>query len=544
MATQEPLDYDPNQPYRWFRSGDVNGFLGLMVDNLSVMSFVAIILLGTGYPASIVFGKMFPGTALGVMFGDLVYTWMGYRLAKETGKDVTAMPLGLDTPSSIGVALAVLVPAYLKFHAAGMSPEEAGQMGWYVGMATMVNIGIIKLVCSFFGSWLQKTIPQAGLLGSLAGIGLALIGLLPMLELLQQPIVGMVALAIVLYTLTAGIKLPKKIPGVAAAVCCGTVLYYALAYFHIAGELPDLSKLSLSGGFPLPTLDFIKGYKESLVYLPVAIPFALLTVIGGVNVTESARVGGDDFNTQKILVTEALATLLAGLCGGVAQSTPYIGQPAYKAMGSRCGYTLMTGLFIGLGGILGYISMIVQLIPTPILAPILIFVAVDIAAQAYLACPAYHAQAVAFAHIPTLARMVNIELDKFAFWAHVPAEQLQKLLLDPGQISEYQVIVALGNGFILTGMLWGAFLAELIDHRVKSAAGYLLVCAGLTFFGIIHSPYSDGAMYSSLFELQAKPLMIRELFTTAYLAMAGIFYLLSFTKESQEEFTPGEVSHG
>ena len=36
-------------------------------------------------------------------------------------------------------------------------------------------------------------------------------------------------------------------------------------------------------------------------------------------------------------------TLVAGLCGGVAQSTPYIGQPAYKAMGARAGYTLLTG---------------------------------------------------------------------------------------------------------------------------------------------------------------------------------------------------------
>ena len=68
-------------------------------------------------------------------------------------------------------------------------------------------------------------------------------------------------------------------------------------------------------------------------------PFALLTVVGGINVTESARVAGDDFNTRNILLTEAVATLVAGVCGGVAQSTPYIGQPAYKGMGARAGYT-------------------------------------------------------------------------------------------------------------------------------------------------------------------------------------------------------------
>ena len=76
-------------------------------------------------------------------------------------------------------------------------------------------------------------------------------------------------------------------------------------------------------------------------------------MVGGINVTESARVAGDDYNTRDILLTEAVATLVAGVCGGVAQSTPYIGQPAYKRMGSRAGYTLLTGIFIGWAGCSG-----------------------------------------------------------------------------------------------------------------------------------------------------------------------------------------------
>ena len=120
--------------------------------------------------------------------------------------------------------------------------------------------------------------------------------------------------------------------------------------------------------------------------MPIAIPFGLLTVVGGIDVTESARVAGDNYNTRTILLTEAIATLVAGLCGGVAQSTPYIGQPAYKRMGSRAGYTLLTGIFIGLGGVLGYVSFFVELIPRAVLAPILIFVAMDIVVQSFQAC--------------------------------------------------------------------------------------------------------------------------------------------------------------
>ena len=63
---------------------------------------------------------MIPGTTMGVLFGDLAYTWMAFRLAKRTGSgDVTAMPLGLDTPSTIGIALTVLGPAFVAMKQAG-----------------------------------------------------------------------------------------------------------------------------------------------------------------------------------------------------------------------------------------------------------------------------------------------------------------------------------------------------------------------------------------------------------------------------------------
>src|SRR5208282_6134031 len=168
--------------------------------------------------------------------------------------------------------------------------------------------------------------------------------------------------------------------------------------------------IALHMSLPVPNLGFIHGFVPALKYLPIAAPFAILTVVGGINVTESARVAGDNFNTRDILLTEAVATLIAGVCGGVAQSTPYIGQPAYKQMGSRAGYTLLTGLFIGLGGMLGYVSWFVEIIPRAVIAPILIFVALDIMCQAFLACPAKHAPAVAFSYFPTLARLLQIKM--------------------------------------------------------------------------------------------------------------------------------------
>src|SRR5713226_9218258 len=136
------MDMNESKKYKWFVLGDWNGFFGLMFDNLTVLSFLAGILIFVfKYPAEIVYSRMFPGTAIGVLFGDLVYTWMAFRLAKKTNNpDVTAMPLGLDAPSTIGVALAVLGPAFLAMKGSGMPEHDAAMNTWYIGMATMIFI--------------------------------------------------------------------------------------------------------------------------------------------------------------------------------------------------------------------------------------------------------------------------------------------------------------------------------------------------------------------------------------------------------------------
>lgn len=534
MAQDLDTDSTPSNqgPYQWLTLGDLNGFFGLMVDNVAVLGILAAILTGVGFPPDLVFTKMFPGTALGVLFGDLIYTGMAFRLAKKTGRnDVTAMPLGLDTPSTIGIAVTVLLPAFFHFKET-MSADQAATHAWYVGMGSMVLIGLVKLVFSFTGNLTQRLVPQAGLLGSLAGIGLALIGLLPMLEILSRPVIGMVALGLILYSLVAGISLPGRIPGVAAAVAVGAVLYYTLGPAGlIPFEAPEFEKLQY--GFPLPSLGFLQEFAESLKYLPIAFPFAILTIVGGINVTESARVGGDDYNTRDILLVEAVATLLAGICGGVAQSTPYIGQPAYKAVGSRAGYTLMTGLFIGIGGMIGILPLVLKVLPLAVLAPILIFVALDIMVQAFHVCPRAHGAAVAIAFIPTTARLVQIQYDKTG---QLMPEAWDAVVLNAAtssHIPEAMVIVVLGNGFILTAMLWGAFVAEMIDRRLKASSAYLFILAGLSFFGIIHSVNPVGSMYLP-WTLPAGAIRIPYEFASAYVALGLVFLALSFTKESRE----------
>src|SRR3546814_15732926 len=98
---------------RWFVPGDLNGFFGLVVDNLSILGFIAAALVGIfAMPAAVVFQRQFPGTALGVLVGHLIYTVLARRLAARTGRDdVTAMPTGPDAPHRLGMALLAVGPA-------------------------------------------------------------------------------------------------------------------------------------------------------------------------------------------------------------------------------------------------------------------------------------------------------------------------------------------------------------------------------------------------------------------------------------------------
>jgi adenine/guanine/hypoxanthine permease len=476
----------PRKP-RLFAIGDINAFFGLMLDNLSDLVIMAAILTGVfGMPRDLVLCKMLPGSAMGVLAGDLLYSWMAWRLARRSGRDdVTAMPLGLDTPSTFGMAFGVIGPCYLA--------TKDAQLTWQVGMAVIVMMGIFKIAVSFCGPALRRMVPRAGLLGSIAAVALMLIAYLPFLKLFASPVVGFISLGIVFISLLARFKLPLRMPGALAGILCGTIVYYMLGAF---GLLPHGAALALHSpelaiNLPFPSFGFLPGMTRALGYMPLAIPFALATVVGGVDVAESAAVAGDDYNTRDILLVEGFATLLAGMCGGVIQSCPYIGHPAYKEMGGRSGYTIATALFIGLGAAFGYLSFFVGLLPEAAVAPILIFIGIEITAQAFEATPRKHFRAVVISFIPVIACLVSIEFGQMLGGLGKNAADLSGDLLQT-----YTTTTMLGNGFIVTSLLWGAAFAHVLDHRPGRAAFYLVMCGLLTLCGVIHSPLSSGAIFS------------------------------------------------
>jgi adenine/guanine/hypoxanthine permease len=470
--------------YKWFRAGDLNGFFALMFDNVANLVILASVLIRAfGFPADIVLYRMVPGTAIGVLAGDLFYAWIAGRLARQQNRgDVTAMPLGLNAPSIVGMSFGVLGPAYLATHDAWLA--------WKMGMAVTVLVGVFKIALSFVGNSVRRVVPRAALLGSIGGAGLALIAVLPMLKLYANPIPGLLALGIVLVTLVAKVRLPWRIPGAFASALAGVAVYYVLRAAHVLSPIAAPSAnfpAAFHLAFPWPTFAFLGGLSLAWFYLPIILPFSVATVVGGIDNTESAAAAGDEYDTRTILLTEGCCTLLAGLCGGVVESTPYIGHPAYKAMGAGSGYAILTGLFIGLGGILGYLPFFVAWIPAAAVAPILVFIGLEVISQAFLATPARHGLAVAISLLPSLAFLAALEVTSVLGSVGASVAQLT------GDVGEtVRALILLGNGFIISAVLWGAATTELIDRRFIRSATYLAAGALFSLFGIIHSPADQG----------------------------------------------------
>ncbi|WZO96469.1 permease [Isosphaeraceae bacterium EP7] len=484
--------------YPWGVRGDINAFFGLMLDNIGDMILMAALLVKVfGLPVDFVLTRMIPGTAIGVMVGDLIYSAMAFRLARKMGRsDVTAMPLGLDTPSTFGMVFLILGPAYKAAQGRGLGDSDAATHAWFVGISMIMASGIFKLICSVLGPQLRRVVPRAGLLGSLTAISLVIISFLPLLDIASQPIAGFAALGVVLVTLTARWELPGQIPGALAAVLVGCLIYYGLWAFGFGpglGAEGGTPSATLRASLPFPAGDwwawFRLNWGEASGYLPVALPLALATVIGGIDCTESASAAGDDYSTGPILAADAIATLAGGLFGGVIQSTAYIGHPAYKAMGARAGYTLAVALFVGAAGIFGFFDWIFYVLPRPVVFPILIFVGLEITSQSFHATPSRYYPAVTLACVPALAYLASLALGQVLPETGKPFEQLG------AQTQQWvQTVTMLAGGFIVTSLIWSTTLSHLIDGKIRPAVCTLLVAAACSLFGVIHSGLPSGPL--------------------------------------------------
>src|SRR5262249_30289563 len=103
---------------------------------------------------------------------------------------------------------------------------------------------------------------------------------------------------------------------------------------------------------------------------------------------------------------------------------------------------------------------------------------------------ARHAAAVAMSFIPAVAALVLIQVSALLG----PMGKSIADLTGPAR-SAVDTVLVVGNGFIVTALLWGWAVCRIIDRRLAAAAVVLCVAGVATLFGVIHSPLASGALF-------------------------------------------------
>lgn len=476
----------------WFVRSDVDGFLGLALDNLiQILLIVGLCRSVLGYPDELLFGTILPATGLSVLFGNLFYAWQAMRLARAEGRDDrTALPYGINTVSLFAYVFLVMLPVKLSALGNGMSEEQAISMSWHAGMVACLGSGLIEAIGAWFVEWLRRWLPRAALLSTLAGIALGYISLGFLLRTYAQPVVGLTVLALILTTYYGKLRLP--IPGGLLAIVVG-ILLAAMTGLLDTDVSVWSRQLDLVGWHPpmFQLAELWQARQQLLPWLGVIIPMGLFNVLGSLQNIDSAEAAGDRYPVRSSLLCNGVGTVVAAVFGSCFPTTIYIGHPAWKAMGARIGYSWLDGIVVAVCCFLGLFGLIGQLIPIEAGMAIVLYIGLVMAAQSFQATPRSHAPAVALGLMPGLAGWGS-QLIKSGLRSGGAGQEGQpfgpELLLNLQQTDVWAGgAFALEQGQIITAMLLSAMLVYVIEQRFLAASLMSFVACICSWFGVIHA---------------------------------------------------------
>lgn len=496
----------PGLPFLKFGRGEWNGFLTLVTDNLAKIVLLPVILIGTfQFPPSLVFGRILPGIGLSLLVGLGLFTYLGHRLAKsERRSDVTALLYGISTPAMFVYLFAIMGPVYF----AGKDPLPAYQ----IGLGAAFLSGLIKMSGAFIGPWLERVIPRAGLLGTIAGVAIVWIAMVPIAIVFTRPVIGLPVLFLVLLGFLGSYRFPFRLPAGLVALGLGVFLGFftgdTTVSFKDMGFYPPIPVL----GDVWAGLHLIRTTPELLVVL---IPIEIYNFIESIGNVKSAQTAGDNYNIRTSVWVDGLGTCVGTFFGSPFPTTIYLGHPAYKQMGARTNYALATGLFLWIASLTGLFAFLQHLIPAAAVAPLLVFVGIVVCQYAFQSTPA-HGAAIAIALVPHIADLLKKQLDgtllEVLQQGAVPPELALRLAQNQGVY--FQSYALLSHGAIITGLLWGSIVVFIIDGDLRKAAYFSFLAFFLSLVGLIHAAQIG---------LSLSPIALGYLCLTVLL---GLFHLL------------------
>ena len=476
MSTSKPAIWVP---------GDWNALFGFGTNILlNMLVLTGLLRFVLKMPDDLVFGRILPACGLMLFMSTIYYAWLAYQLARTTGRnDVTALPSGTSVPHMFVVVFVIMLPITLRTG----DPIK----GWEAGLTWVFVQSFVLMIGGFIGPWIRKVTPRAALLGTLAGVSIAFISMRPALEMFMTPLIGLICFAIIMVSWLGSVRYFGGIPAGLVAIAVGMVIAWGSTVLGLNYGGMSLDKLAGSFsnfGFsvPIPAVGHVfAGFEFLGIILVTAIPFGIYDLVEAIDNVESAAAAGDSFPTTRVLTADGVISLIGCLMGNPFILAVYIGQPGWKAIGGRIGYSAATGISVILLAWFGIISVMMALIPVVAIAPILLYIGMLIGSQAFLETPRSHAPAIILGLVPHVAAWGKLQIDGAlgAAGTNVAAVGLDKL----GQVGVlYHGLQVIGGGAILGGLVLTSIAVFVIDRSFFRAGVFALVGAAFTFFGFMH----------------------------------------------------------
>ena len=479
--------------------GDWNAFFGfgtnILVNMLVLTGLLRFVLK---MPDSLVFGRILPALGLMMCLSTFYYAFLAYRLAQRTGRtDVCALPSGVSVPHMFIVTFVIMLPITLK--------TGDPMKGWSAGLVWVFFQSFILMIGGFVAPYIRKITPRAALLGTLAGVSVTFISMRPALEMFMTPQIGLICFAIILVSWFGGVKYPRGIPAGLVAIAAGMLIAWGSNLFGLG--LGGLSGKGIGDAFasfgfsvPIPAVGQVfSGFEFLGVILVTAIPFGIYDLVEAMDNVESAEAAGDEYPTTRVLTADGIVSLIGCLMGNPFINAVYIGHPGWKAMGGRIGYSAATGIMVIVLSWFGVISVLLALVPVVAISPILLYIGMLIAAQAFQTTPLKHAPAIGLAFTPHLAAWAKLQVDTAMGATLTAAQSVGGLTADKAAEVKaaaiaslpqggvlYRGLEVMGGGSILAGLVLGAIGVFVIERDFVKASAFALAGAVLTYFGFMH----------------------------------------------------------
>jgi adenine/guanine/hypoxanthine permease len=468
-----------NVHFPLFVRGDIDGFIGLFIDNLVNLLLITGLCLSLGFPGSLVFGKILPGTALSVLAGNVFYSWQARKLAlRERRLDVTALPYGINTVSLFAYFSFILAPVYLQ--------TKDADMAWKVGVAACFVSGVFEGLGAFVGQRIRGLTPRAALLATLAGIAIVFLALNHTIPLWDKPLIAFIPLAFILVEYFSRVRLPLRIPAGLYALIAGGIVAWGTGAMDGSALVKSVETI----GFYVPPFtapEIIEGFREIVPYLGIAVPMGIMSFFGTLQNIESASAAGDDFPAMPALAMNGIGTMVGSLFGSPFPTTVYIGHPGWKLLGARAGYSVINGAVMTIICFSGFMSVIAGLVPLEAGYPILLWIGIIITAQAFSSTPREHAPAVALGLLPAIASWGLLLLRQFInTGGKYSTGQVDALVSKT--LPHMKGIIAFSEGPLLSAMFLTAVGVYLIEKRFLKAFYWVIPLILCSYFGFIHSP--------------------------------------------------------